>query len=271
MIVAVSPHIGLQEFEGSGLQYMLGHLHPENLAFTPHRRGHTLVSFAEFLILYGGFSTNSQVFSDCRIFDLRMPACPDSPCCPHLPYTCVNVTPPTTSATTYTYLAMHTCSTVTIPTSESSPGLTPLIFHNGLTPSMHCTGTGEWTTLNIQGIPPAARCTRTRAPMTMLDNKERSIGEGWFCLVMCVSGRSNEGGVTAPFICLFRMPYPQRNSQRNHSTAMGEALVPLSTQLVPFWPGGPDFGYTGCHLVAWRYCVGVFCGGVGVYRFWQRC
>mmetsp|Transcript_38959 Transcript_38959/g.69728 ORF Transcript_38959/g.69728 Transcript_38959/m.69728 type:complete len:820 (-) Transcript_38959:2117-4576(-) len=56
------------------------------------RRGHTLVSFAEFLILYGGFSTNSQVFSDCRIFDLR---------------------------------------------------------------------TGEWTTLNIQGIPPAARCTHT--------------------------------------------------------------------------------------------------------------
>eukprot|EP00667_Euglena_gracilis_P005611 EG_transcript_5656 len=34
------------------------------------RRGHTLALYADYLVLYGGFSTSSQVFSDCRILDL---------------------------------------------------------------------------------------------------------------------------------------------------------------------------------------------------------
>ena len=31
-----------------------------------------MAMYADYMILYGGFSTSSEVFSDCRIFDLRM-------------------------------------------------------------------------------------------------------------------------------------------------------------------------------------------------------
>ena len=42
------------------------------LCASVNRRGHTVVSYLDYMVLYGGFSTSSKVFSECRMMDLRM-------------------------------------------------------------------------------------------------------------------------------------------------------------------------------------------------------